>query len=141
MPVSFHFQNFSEKIKNKKRLVDWLLAVAFIEQRRIEKIDFVFCDDQFLLSLNKKFLHHKTLTDIITFDYSERDKLIAEIYISTEHVKENSTYFNVRYEDELHRVMIHGVLHCIGYSDKTEKDKNKMRRKEDEYLKLLREMK
>jgi len=140
MPVSFHYQISSFKIKNKKRIIDWLLAVAFLEQKEIEKIDFIFCDDEFLLSLNQKFLHHKTLTDIITFDDSSKKEIDAEIFISIPRVKENATYFKVGNEDELHRVMIHGVLHCSGYGDKTEIDKKRMRKKEDEYLRLLQKM-
>ena len=77
MPVLFQSQVASFKIENQQRIVEWLLTVVFIEKRRIQKIDFVFCDDEFLLSLNKKYLHHQTLTDIITFDYGERDKIAA----------------------------------------------------------------
>jgi len=102
MPVLFHYQDSSHKIRNKKRIVDWLLAVAFLEQKEIEKIDFVFCDDEYLLLLNKKYLHHKTLTDIITFDESTKKEIAAEIYISVQRVEENATYFEVGFEEEVH---------------------------------------
>ena len=137
MPVSFQYQVSSFKVKNQKLLINWFLTVAFLENKEIEKIDFVFCNDEFLLTLNQKFLKHKTLTDILTFDDSTKRKISAEIYVSIPRVKENATYFKVGFIDELHRVMIHGLLHCCGYKDKHEKERNRIRRKEDEYLQLL----
>jgi rRNA maturation RNase YbeY len=139
MPFSFHYQTRGFRVKNKKQMADWLLTAAFLEQKEIEHIDFVFCDDAYLLELNKKFLHHRTLTDIITFDESTKQSLMAEIYISTERVRENAATYGVSFSEELRRVMIHGLLHCMGYGDKTEKEKRKMRRKEEEYLALFRE--
>lgn len=139
MPFSFHYQIKSFRVKGKKLMADWLLTAAFLEHKEIEHIDFVFCDDAFLLELNKKFLHHRTLTDIITFDESTKHLLMAEIYISTERVKENAATYNVSFFEELRRVMIHGLLHCMGYGDKTEREKKKMRKKEEEYLALFRE--
>jgi probable rRNA maturation factor len=140
MPVSFHYQIPSFRIKNKKKITDWILLIAFLEKKEIEKVDFVFCDDEYLLLLNKHFLSHVTLTDIITFDYSEKKIITAEIYISVERVNENKTNFKVSFEEELHRVMIHGVLHCLGYGDKSEGEKKIMRREETKCLKLLNEI-
>jgi probable rRNA maturation factor len=140
MPVSFHYQIPSFRIKNKKKITDWILLIAFLEKKEIEKVDFVFCDDEYLLLLNKHFLSHVTLTDIITFDYSEKKIITAEIYISVERVNENKTNFKVSFEEELHRVMIHGVLHCLGYGDKSEAEKKIMRREETKCLKLLNEI-
>lgn len=114
--------------------------VAHEEKKVIESVGYVFCNDEFLLALNKKFLSHKTLTDIITFDYSQKNKIVAEIYISIDRVKENAFLFKNSISEELNRVMIHGVLHCMGYGDKNEKDKKKMRSKEDYYLKLLNDL-
>lgn len=139
MPVSFHYQSGSFRVKKRKLLIDWLLTAAFMEHKEVEHISFVFCDDDYLLSLNREFLNHKTLTDIITFDESTRNLLQAEIYISIDRVKENAAAFAATFDEELRRVMIHGVLHCMGYSDKNEKDKQKMGKKEDQYLKLYRE--
>ena len=148
MPVSFQYQIPSFKIKNKKRITDWILLIAFLGKKEIEKVDFIFCTDEFLFRLNKEFLSHKTYTDVITFDYSEGNHIIAEIYISIERVNENATSFSkgvladkFPFEKELSRVMIHGVLHCFGYSDKKDRDKKTMRRKEEECLQLLEEMK
>jgi rRNA maturation RNase YbeY len=140
MPVSFHYQVPSFRVKNKKKIIDWILLIAFLEKKEIEKVDFVFCDDAYLLHLNKNFLSHATLTDIITFDYSGKRIITAEIYISIERVKENKTNFEVSFEEELHRVMIHGVLHCFGYGDKTAAESRRMRREENRCLKLLNEI-
>src|SRR5258706_11540372 len=144
MPVSFHYQIPHFRLKNKKQITEWILLVAFLEKREIERIDFNFCSDEFLFELNKKFLSHKTYTDILTFDYSEGIKVIAEIYISIPRVKENAaTFSNVSnfgkgssFDIELRRVILHGVLHCFCYSDKSDREKKLIRRKEDEYLKL-----
>ncbi len=97
-------------------------------------MDYVFCSDELLHSINTEFLNHDTLTDIITFDYSLGKELHGEIYISTDRVRENARMYEVEFENELHRVIIHGILHLCGYSDKTEADKLEMRRKENECL-------
>ena len=142
MRISFHYQVPSFRIKNKKRLTDWILLVAFLEKKEVEKIDFIFCNDEYLLQLNKQFLSHKNYTDVLTFNYSEKKKSItAEIYGSIDRVRENARLFNVSFEEELHRVIIHGILHCIGYHDKNDRDRRRMRNKEDECLGLLEEMK
>jgi len=141
MRISFHYQVPSFRIKNKKRLTDWILLVAFLEKKEIEKVDIIFCNDEFLLRLNKKFLSHKNYTDVLTFNYSEKKKSItAEIYCSIDRVKENAKFFNVSFEEELNRVIIHGILHCMDYHDKNAHDRRKMRKKEDECLRILAEM-
>jgi probable rRNA maturation factor len=106
------------------------------EKKGIGDLTYVFCSDEYLLSLNQKFLNHNTLTDIITFDYSEAKTLSGEIYISIERVAENAEKFKVAFEDELHRVMIHGVLHLAGYKDKRPAEKALMRKKEEASLSL-----
>jgi len=101
-------------------------------------LNFVFCSDDYLLRMNQEYLNHKTLTDIITFDNSEEEGTIGgDIFISVDRVRENSVVFQSGLESELHRVMIHGVLHLSGYSDKSTHDKASMRGKEDAYLSLL----
>jgi probable rRNA maturation factor len=141
MPVSYHYQIPSFKIKSKKRVTDWILLIAFLEKKVIEKVDLIFCNDEFLLKLNQEFLSHEAYTDVITFDYSKAGKIVAEIYISIDRVKENSFTFKFSFDTELSRVMIHGILHCFGYLDKTDRDKKIIRRKEEECLRLLEEMK
>jgi rRNA maturation RNase YbeY len=141
MRISFHYQVPFFRIKNKKRITDWILLIAYLEKKEIEKIDFIFCDDEYLLQLNEKFLSHKNYTDVLTFNYSEKKKsIVAEIYTSIDRVKENARVFNVSFEEELNRVIIHGILHCMGYHDKNIHDRRKMRRKENECLRLLKDM-
>ncbi|MEP7129110.1 MAG: rRNA maturation RNase YbeY [Chitinophagales bacterium] len=128
------------RLPKQRKVVDWILLVSFLEKRIVDDLSYIFCDDPFLLKLNKQYLYHSTYTDIITFDYSSNKKLAGEIYISTERVRKNAASFESTFEEELRRVMIHGVLHCIGYSDKSKRDQLKMRKKESEYLILFNEM-
>ena len=103
----------------------------------IARIDYIFCSDEYLLQLNQRHLQHDTLTDIITFDLSERAGVVGEIYISVERVKENATIHKTSFENELQRVVYHGALHLCGYKDKTPSQKAAMRAKEDKYLKMF----
>jgi rRNA maturation RNase YbeY len=141
MAITFTFQITKFSIPQKKKLHDWILLVSYLEQAIVVDIDYIFCDDEYLLKLNQHFLGHKTYTDILTFDFSVNKEIHAEIYISIDRIKENASQFQVSIEEELRRVMIHGVLHCLGYSDKTEKSKTVMRKKENKYLKIFSEMK
>lgn len=140
MPVSFHYQIAPFKLKNIRRINDWILLVCYLEKKEIEEIRYVFCDDEYLLQLNQTFLSHNTFTDILTFDYSTKKSIAAEIYISIERVKENAALLNNLFNQELLRVIIHGVLHCIGYGDKNSQLQKEMRQKENKYLKLFEEM-
>lgn len=115
----------------------WLLAVIASEKKTLGEIGYVFCNDAFLLDLNKKYLDHDTYTDIISFDYSYGNTLQGEIYISTERVMENAKKFSDSFEEELRRVLVHGVLHLCGFKDKTEAEAKKMREKENEKLKMF----
>ncbi len=101
-------------------------------------IAIILCSDEYLLDINKKFLSHDYYTDIITFDYTEGKRISGELYISIDRVKENAKQLGVSFPNELHRVMIHGVLHLCGYKDKTRKDREMMRTKEDQKLKMLK---
>lgn len=129
--------------KQKKVLRQWMTKVAKKHNCKIEQIDFIFCSDAFLLSINQQFLKHDTYTDIITFDYAMPDEtkpkgIAGEIYISIERVKENAQTYKTNYINELHRVMIHGVLHLCGFKDKKTTEKVEMRKQEDIALKALR---
>src|ERR1035437_6969625 len=137
MYINFFCQNISFSLKKKGAVKSWILSAIQKEKNKAGDISFIFCNDTSLLALNKKFLKHNTLTDIITFQYPS-DKLSAEIYISIPRVKENSKTFKVNFENELHRVMIHGILHLCGYKDKTSANKKEMRKKEDYYLSAIR---
>jgi rRNA maturation RNase YbeY len=140
MPVSFYSQETNFKISGKKRVIDWLLLVCYLEKAELNDVSYVFCTDEYLLQLNKNYLRHATYTDVITFDYSKNNKISAEIYISPERVQENAFKYKSSPEEELRRVMIHGVLHCIGYNDKTIASKVLMRKKEKRYLQLFHEV-
>ena len=120
--------------KDDKKLSDWVLAVIKSEGFKEGEINYIFCDDNYLLKLNKEFLNHNTLTDIISFDYSIGKQIHGDVYISIDRVLENSTKFKVKFLEELRRVMIHGILHYCGYKDKSESDKKQMREKENHYL-------
>lgn len=141
MPISFNYQFRKHLLTGKAQVINWILLVSYLEKKEVDNINYILCDDAYLLKLNKQFLHHSTLTDIITFDNSTKRKIAAEIYISTERVHENAISYRTSFHEELRRVIIHGVLHCIGYSDKTQRQRLIMRKKEQEYLRLYKEMK
>ena len=116
---------------------EWISKVIISENKSEGEINFIFCDDDYLLELNKQHLNHDTLTDVISFDYSLGNELSGDVFISIERVQDNAKDFKVSFAEELNRVMIHGILHYCGYKDKTEEDERLMRNKEDEKLKLL----
>ena len=123
-------EEITEINQNKK----WLNQVISNEDKEEGDITYIFCDDDYLLEKNIRFLNHNTLTDVITFDYCEGNSVSGDIFISIERVKENSEVFKVDFLTELNRVMVHGLLHLLGYNDKTKRESNLMRKKEDYYL-------
>lgn len=137
MPVSFSNNNIGFTLKNKSVIKNWIERVIVKEKKFPGKIQFVFTNDETLLEINKSFLNHNTLTDIITFDYCEEKKINGEIYISIDRVKENAAKFNVDFNDEILRVIIHGVLHLCGYKDKNKNDIELMRKKENSAIKAF----
>ena len=132
------FSNTSFRLANKDRISLWLLDVIKNEEKSLNEISYNFCSDSELLKVNKEFLNHDTLTDIITFDYSGLSGISGEVLISTERVKENAQEFSQVFNVELRRVMVHGVLHLCGFKDKTDADKLIMTQKEDFYLSRFR---
>ncbi len=116
--------------------IQWIKKVIDLENKILGDIVFVFCNDTYLLSKNIQFLKHNTLTDVITFDYCTKNKINGDILISIDRVKENSTIFKVEFLNELDRVMVHGLLHLLGYKDKTKKDAEIMKSKENFYLSI-----
>jgi probable rRNA maturation factor len=132
--ISFSAIESIYNLKNKLKVRSWVRFILENEKKIAGDITYIFCNDEYLVSINEKYLKHDTLTDIITFDYSEKEKLSGDIFISVERVKENSVSFGSSMNGELARVMAHGVLHLAGYNDKTAKDKTVMRSKEDFYL-------
>ena len=124
-------------LKTEATVTKCVKALVKQELREIGDITFVFCDDNYLHKINLEFLDHDTYTDIITFDYSVGNEIISEIYVSTDRVEENAKKYKQSFENEIHRVMIHGVLHLCGYNDKLAEEKQIMRDKENHYLSLL----
>ncbi len=136
--VEFFNQGISFKLSNSRKTKSWIRKVIGLESKKLEHLNYIFCSDQSLLSINQQYLNHDTFTDIITFDNSDDSESIeGDIYISVERVRENAAELKTDFEEELHRVLIHGVLHLIGYGDKSAREKSTMRKKEDAYLSLL----
>ena len=123
-------------LDNQEKITNWIESSIKEESCQLEEISYIFCDDTYLLDKNIKYLDHDTLTDIISFDYSVGKTISGDIFISIERVKENAKDFNVDFTEELHRVIIHGILHYCGYKDKTQEEKQEMRSKENYYLSL-----
>ena len=121
-------------LKNQNKLVKWIGDVVSSEGFQVAEINYIFCDDSYLNKINQEFLNHDTFTDIISFDYTLGKEVGGDIFISIERVLENAEKFNEVFENELYRVMIHGILHFMGYKDKTKKEKTLMRTKEDENI-------
>jgi rRNA maturation RNase YbeY len=134
--ISFNYEN-EFQLYNEEQISSWVSAVILSENKKEGDINYIFCDDDYLLNINNQYLNHDTLTDIISFDYSVGNELHGDIFISTERVSDNAKDFNVTFEDELKRVLVHGVLHYCGYKDKSESDEQLMRNKEDEKIKMF----
>ena len=133
--IHFHFLVSSFHFSNRSRLKSFLINQLKKDDKKVGAINYIFCDDQYLLTINQEFLQHKTYTDIITFELSSKTQpLIADIYISVERVKENARLFNCSFKAELHRVIFHGILHLVGYKDKTARQSKKIRQLEDLWL-------
>ena len=134
--ISFNYE-IDFEIPEETIYTDWISSVILSENKSEGEINYIFCDDDYLVEINQQYLNHDTLTDIISFDYSLGNEIHGDIYISVERVRENAEDFKVSFEEELKRVMIHGVLHYCGYKDKSESDESLMRSKEDEKIKLF----
>ncbi len=122
------------EIENSEDISSWLQDVIEEEDKELGELTYIFCDDEYLHKMNVEFLDHDTLTDVISFDYTEGVIVSGDVYISTERVAENATEFKVSFKDELHRVMVHGLLHYCGYKDKDDDEVVEMRAKENYYL-------
>ena len=134
--IRYFCEDIKFTYKNKLANNRWLKMVAGNEIRKIGDINVIFCSDNYILDVNMKYLQHDYFTDIITFDYCEGKVLSGDLFISVDSVRENSIEFGTDFEEELHRVIVHGVLHLIGYDDHTEEDKKVMRQKENYYLQM-----
>ena len=134
--ISFNYE-IDFNLENEIEYSSWISEVIISERKNEGDINFIFCDDDYLLELNQEYLRHDTLTDIISFDYSIGNELHGDVFISVERVRENADEFNVSFLEELKRVMAHGILHYCGYNDKNEKDEFIMRQKEDEKIAMF----
>lgn len=124
-------------LEQEQSYANWIDEVIRSEGKKLGEINYIFCDDEYLHEINVQYLDHDTLTDIISFDNTVGNTLHGDIYISTERVNENASHFNAKFKEELRRVMIHGILHFCGYNDKSERDSELMRRKEEEKMKMF----
>ena len=138
--IYFFIENISFTLQHKRKIRKWIIETISNENKIAGEINFILCDDKYLSSLNKTYLHKDTLTDVIAFDYCEKDIISGDIYISYERIKENAQIFNLSTENELLRLIIHGALHLVGYKDKVEKEKLKMSEKEDYYLNKFKKL-
>lgn len=140
--ISFHVEEIDFVFEETDKTIKWLNRIAEQESKEIVSLDYVFCSDDYLHKINVEYLNHDTYTDIITFDLGEPtdDAISGEIYISIDRVKENAQIHESRYKDELLRVVSHGLLHLIGYPDKSEQEALIMRCKEEDALKTYKEL-
>ena len=136
--VNYHYENTEFRLADETQTTAWLHSVIENEEKSSGTLNVIFTDDETLLKMNRKHLNHDYFTDVITFPFCEQP-VSGDVYISIERLRENSRIYGVKLKDEVARVMVHGVLHLLGYNDKTEQEKTTMRIKEDMYLKNLKE--
>ena len=132
--VSYFFEDTNFKFNRRRLTSQWLKFTAESEIKRIGQVNIIFCSDNYILDINQKYLQHDYFTDIITFDYCEGKTLSGDLFISVDTVRENAIFYGTEFDDELNRVIVHGLLHLIGYDDHSEEDQRTMRSKEDYYL-------
>ncbi|HEX7871191.1 MAG TPA: rRNA maturation RNase YbeY [Chryseobacterium sp.] len=130
--IQFFYENISESVNTD--YTKWLEEIILSEEKKLGEINYIFCDDEYLLKVNQDYLQHDYYTDIITFDYVKGKTISGEIFVSLQRISDNASTLSKDYEEELRRVLAHGVLHLSGYKDKTEEEEQLMRSKEDFYL-------
>jgi len=135
--LDIHFEDVDDFSINENKLTNWFSNVCSSENHSLGDISIIFCSDEYLLEMNKTHLDHDYYTDIITFDYTDNQIVSGDLFISIDRVRENALDFNVSFNHELHRVMIHGILHLCGYKDKSDDDEKLMRSKENDALSLI----
>lgn len=134
--ISFNYETDFE-LSDETAISDWLSQVILSESKKEGDINYIFCDDEYLHKINVEYLDHDTLTDIISFDYSVGNELHGDVFVSVERVADNAKDFEVSFDEELKRVLVHGILHYAGYKDKSEEDELKMRQKEEEKIAMF----
>ena len=138
--IRYYCEDISFNLKEKALNNKWLRTVAASELRKLGDINIIFCSDNYVLDVNMKYLQHDYFTDIITFDYCEKNVLSGDLFISVDSVRENALFYGTEFADELNRVMVHGILHLVGYDDHTEDEIKTMRSKENYYLELRKNL-
>lgn len=136
LPFFFFNEDHNYRLTQKAAIREWLHGAVDDHKRVVREINYIFCSDHYLHSINKRFLRHDDFTDIITFDYAEDERIRADVYISIDRARENANTYGVSVPDEVHRLLIHGLLHLLGYADKNPDDKALMSAKEEYYLSL-----
>jgi rRNA maturation RNase YbeY len=135
--VHFYFEKVDFTLKERKKLKSFISSLIVKEKKNLNNLNYIFCNDKALLEINRKYSDHNFYTDVITFDLSSSPKeILADVYISADRIKENAKSLKLSLKEELHRVMLHGLLHLCGYNDKTEAQKKLIKKKEDLYLNL-----
>ena len=135
--IVFASESTDFQLNNEEKFARWIKSLIQNNQKIVGEINYIFCSDNFLYELNVEHLNHDTFTDIITFDYTKSSIISGDLFISIDRVKENSNTFNVGFQNEIKRVMAHGILHLLGFNDKSEKDILEMRKKEEEAISLF----
>lgn len=138
--ISYFTEDTDFRFKGRALNNRWLRMVAESEIKRVGDLSIIFCSDNYILDVNMRYLQHDYFTDIITFDYCEGNRLSGDLFISVDSVRENALFYGTEFSDELNRVMVHGLLHLIGYDDHTEEDQRTMREKEDYYLSVRKSL-
>ena len=136
MRIEFHYE-VDFKLSSETLYSDWVTRIISHENASLGNLAYIFCDDNYLLKINQEHLKHDTLTDIITFDYTENSIISGDIFVSIDRIKENASEYGVSFDEEIHRVMSHGLLHLLGYNDKSSEEKDLMRNKENEMMELF----
>lgn len=135
--IEFYSEDTAFEIQNSKAVSVWIGEVIAAEKKKLKLLSYILCSDDYLHKINVEYLEHDTLTDVITFPYGDSEESIeGDIFISVDRIRENAEIFKTSFENELHRVIIHGALHLCGYGDKTEEDAKEMRRKENQSLEM-----
>lgn len=138
--ITFFEEDVKSRLNQKINIRNWIESVLIMHDKKLGEISYIFCSDEYILKMNNEHLGHDYYTDVITFDYVEGNVVSGDIFISVDTVASNAALYKCKYKDELHRVMIHGVLHLCGLKDKTERDALRMRKAEDEALELLEDI-
>ena len=138
--VRYFFEDIKFEYKNRQFNNRWLKMVSESEICRLGDINIIFCSDPYILGINLQYLGHDYFTDIITFDYTEKPVISGDLFISVDSVRENAAFYGTEFNEELHRVIVHGILHLIGYDDHTDADTAVMRQKENYYLQMRKEL-